>query len=1332
MKVHKFSLLFQLTLLWFVNQTFAQTDVILNQPLEGTQGLTITARQSITLATGFHAKTGSSVNISINQSSSGFFQPFSSSASRFNSIENISYNEKGSVVGQNITYIDDLGRNRQTLSRNFTNNSVIVLQSIYDALGREALSTLPAPVAQQSMNYINKFIANKDGTGEYSYSNFDEKTTADEISGPLANYYSNNNIAEPYIPASTYPYSRVEYSKLDPNVIRKSCGAGEAHYLGSGHENQSYSMASDVSELSPFGVYFSSLSDINLKKTDVIKTISVDASGLTNVVYSSSTGQLISSCYADENVAPIAVAATIQASIGYYDIHISKTSNVIITGGSCYVYDLSTDQLRGTYSNTVTLSKGFYRFVAVPVSGVTTSKTLSYNLFYTGHSFNLYNKADQLVFSISPKSYKEWVSVATKNIDELKKYATYYEYNSLGWLHQTSSPDEGITKYLYRRDGKLRFLQNEQQRANSKFSYINYDSNDRPCEVGEYSSSSGGKINFVHAYGGEMTSSPPYPSFTILDNTFSYTNPDADGLEDSHCLSKTTTWYDSPMDAKTYNGYSQKFLSGKVSKTQNNNCKTWYSYRYDGKIEWIIQELPEIGTKTIEYIYDDEILGNVEYVIYQKGQADEFRHHYIYDADNRLEYVYTQKRNESEKKQARYIYYTHGPIKRVELENKLQGIDYVYTITGALKSINHPSATDKDPGKDGYTGTNLGFEKDIFGLTLDYYSGDYQRTGTNISFASGTPTSNYNGNIAAQRFRERFNSYSYVNDEEYYLFHYSYDNLGRFKESKLGLYRNDIQGYFGHLYEKVGQYDENGNIKYLERSEDKLTYNYLPNSNKLNYISDAGTAQNGLIENQSTGNYVYDQIGRTIASKADNQYFEYEAEGHVSVIYKDAARTQKLAEYYYNESGYRIKKIAYHTGVPQTTWYVYDGGGQLMAVYTKENTNAIALEELPIYGSSRLGTLDLKQNRYIYELTDHLGNVRATVSRNANNLVEVLNTSIYYPFGSVCPLLAYVGSKAYRFGYQGEYSEKDAESGYNHFEVREYDSRIGRWLVPDPAGQYWSPYVGMGNNPVYGVDPDGSIFGFGRRADFIRAFRENNPNLAGSVARAMWRDLKNPYTMVFMGLKDDGTSSFLLKQGSIGEILWNDPQLFRSMLKNAPTRAAQGLLWQVRSSFGSFQYSKAINGLMAVFTAPMIIAEAAVLASNVTASVMNIGGRFTAGSISAEAPVINSGSRVWEVGSYNGLRGVEAGLDAHHVGQKALMNKFVPGYNSSTAPSILVPKLGHTQGLGVLSRNGSGLTNARQVIARDIFELRRVYPNIPNSSLQELIRMNKTMYPNAF
>jgi RHS repeat-associated protein len=61
----------------------------------------------------------------------------------------------------------------------------------------------------------------------------------------------------------------------------------------------------------------------------------------------------------------------------------------------------------------------------------------------------------------------------------------------------------------------------------------------------------------------------------------------------------------------------------------------------------------------------------------------------------------------------------------------------------------------------------------------------------------------------------------------------------------------------------------------------------------------------------------------------------------------------------------------------------------------------------------------------------------------------------------------------YRHGYQGQYAEKDKETGFNFFDLRLYDARIGRTLSPDPYGQFASPYSWVGNNPVSGVDPNG-------------------------------------------------------------------------------------------------------------------------------------------------------------------------------------------------------------------------------------------------------------------
>ena len=80
----------------------------------------------------------------------------------------------------------------------------------------------------------------------------------------------------------------------------------------------------------------------------------------------------------------------------------------------------------------------------------------------------------------------------------------------------------------------------------------------------------------------------------------------------------------------------------------------------------------------------------------------------------------------------------------------------------------------------------------------------------------------------------------------------------------------------------------------------------------------------------------------------------------------------------------------------------------------------------------------------------------------------------YYPFGMEMPGRKYA-SESYRYDYQGQYAEKDGETSLHHFELRQWDARIARWNSTDPYGQYFSPYMGMGNNPVSSVDPNGGM-----------------------------------------------------------------------------------------------------------------------------------------------------------------------------------------------------------------------------------------------------------------
>lgn len=78
----------------------------------------------------------------------------------------------------------------------------------------------------------------------------------------------------------------------------------------------------------------------------------------------------------------------------------------------------------------------------------------------------------------------------------------------------------------------------------------------------------------------------------------------------------------------------------------------------------------------------------------------------------------------------------------------------------------------------------------------------------------------------------------------------------------------------------------------------------------------------------------------------------------------------------------------------------------------------------------------------------------------------------YYPFGLVMDGRE-ITDEDYRRGYQGQFAEEDSVTGWNQFQLRMYDPRFGRWISPDPYGQFASGYIGMADTPNRSVDSDG-------------------------------------------------------------------------------------------------------------------------------------------------------------------------------------------------------------------------------------------------------------------
>src|SRR5690606_34275909 len=165
--------------------------------------------------------------------------------------------------------------------------------------------------------------------------------------------------------------------------------------------------------------------------------------------------------------------------------------------------------------------------------------------------------------------------------------------------------------------------------------------------------------------------------------------------------------------------------------------------------------------------------------------------------------------------------------------------------------------------------------------------------------------------------------------------------------------------------------------------------------------------------------------------------------------------------------------------ITTTTNYVRDASGTALAVYeTTINTTIHTIpqtkKENGVYGNGRIGVYKRNPGKYgnytLYELTDHLGNVRAVIKKTGTAAYALTAKTDYYPFGMPMPN-KHTTDNNYRYAFQGQ--EKDGETGMEAFELRLWDGRLGRWLTVDPYHEFHSPYVGMGNNPISLVDPDG-------------------------------------------------------------------------------------------------------------------------------------------------------------------------------------------------------------------------------------------------------------------
>ncbi|MFY7665568.1 RHS repeat domain-containing protein, partial [Flavobacterium sp.] len=255
--------------------------------------------------------------------------------------------------------------------------------------------------------------------------------------------------------------------------------------------------------------------------------------------------------------------------------------------------------------------------------------------------------------------------------------------------------------------------------------------------------------------------------------------------------------------------------------------------------------------------------------------------------------------------------------------------------------------------------------------------------------------------------------------------------------------------------------------------------------NQLLAVQDMSNSLNGFRDNVNNGNpdYGYDVYGN-MTSDANKRIedIDYNHLNLPTVI--NFQNNSGRIRYTYDALGVKLRKEVDDPANNTTTTTEYLDGFQYK-------------NEALIFFPTSEGYVEFATPTkffYVYNYTDHLGNVRMSYTEHGPGVPKILEDNHYYPFGLRHENYAserfervkepngdlYVIQPTERREWQYKYNGKEwqDELGLNFYDygARNYDAAIGRWMNVDPLaeqGRRWSPYNYAMDNPVYFIDPDG-------------------------------------------------------------------------------------------------------------------------------------------------------------------------------------------------------------------------------------------------------------------
>ncbi len=256
------------------------------------------------------------------------------------------------------------------------------------------------------------------------------------------------------------------------------------------------------------------------------------------------------------------------------------------------------------------------------------------------------------------------------------------------------------------------------------------------------------------------------------------------------------------------------------------------------------------------------------------------------------------------------------------------------------------------------------------------------------------------------------------------------------------------------------QYNVSGDIT----AENNAVYSY--DATKKHQLVSGCLTENLACNNVLTLAYndIGNVTGKTAVSgdQSTDWSYRYDAADNLAQVTRriNSGASADMGLYTYGSDRWRIGKI---NGDGNTIHYI--SPNYIVSV------DAAGVQSVDKYLATEHGTV--AQVAAAYTGYFHLNNVNSSMLVTSDTGAQTDRVS-YKPFGSIDK-----ANSSLKTPFIPKFTGKelDGDSDLYYFGARYYDSSINRFMAPDPARQFASPYAYGNNDPMIYTDPDGQVFG---------------------------------------------------------------------------------------------------------------------------------------------------------------------------------------------------------------------------------------------------------------